>query len=149
VVALILIVIGLLATFGVFRGGGGSSSAPSLDRTDPNAVAAAFLQRYAVHDPSVCGLVAPSLQPRFTSDGRCSGLAGGAATVTVITKAIVCGNRAGYAAQVSPPGQLGKPYASVGLELDGTTWSVRSLLPLSDRSVIQPYNCASSGNYGG
>jgi hypothetical protein len=148
VVALLAIGFGLAATFGAFGDRGPSN--PTVDRTSANAVASAFLSRYVAHDPSVCDLVSAQLHQQFEADGRCAGSpTGPAGAVTVIMPAIVCGDRAGYGAAVTPAGQLGAPYASVGLELDGSTWAVRSLLPLSDRSVIQPYRCATSNSYGG
>lgn len=128
----------------------GTLGSVATDRADPAATATEFLQRYAVHDPAACELVTADLGDRLGRDGRCSGSTTGAAPRIEVLDSITCGTRHAFSAQVDPPGEVTKPYARVGLEQVGEDWSVRSVLPLEDRSVITPSQCAApETEYGG
>jgi hypothetical protein len=121
---------------------GAAGSSPDLNRTDPAATATAFIQRYAVHDPRACELVTPDFRLRLNREGRCTGATQATTPRIDVVNAKTCGNRSGLSAEVNPAGDLGKPYVTVGLELMGGRWAVRSVLPIGDRSVIRPYDCA-------
>ncbi|MGH3809397.1 MAG: hypothetical protein ACRDRU_22780 [Pseudonocardiaceae bacterium] len=118
---------------------GALSSAP--DRRDPADVAKAFIERYAVHDPGACELVTVSLRKRFTRDGRCVGDAHGTTPRIDVLNARTCGDRSMFEAGVTPSGEIGEGYVSVGLEQVGEEWAVHSVLPLDDRNLIRPTTC--------
>ncbi len=145
----------VLALLGVWiaKMAGAFDSAPEpapLDRRDPAATATAFIQRYAVHDPTACDLVTAELRKRFDRDGRCTGTANGTTPRVDVINSQTCGNRGSFSAEVNPAGQISKRYVTVGLEQVGSDWAVRSVLPVDDRSVIKPYDCApASTQYGG
>jgi hypothetical protein len=148
VVVLGLLGTGIAALSGAFDSPP-SDSAPTL--TPQDAVATAFLERYARHDPAVCALATPQLRTTLQRGGRCNGTAAaGAAPVVEVLLSRTCGARHGFSAAVTPPGEIAAPYVTVGLELEGTTWSVRSVLPIADRGVIRDYACAPpTTRYGG
>lgn len=145
-----VLVLALLGIWIAKMAGAFDSSPAPLDRRDPAATATAFLQRYAVHEPTVCELITADLRKRFDRDGRCSGAASGTTPRIDVINAKTCGNRSSFSAEVNPAGEIGKRYVTVGLEQAGDQWAVRSVLPVDDRSVIKPYECApASTRYGG
>lgn len=121
------------------------------DRSDPASTATAFLQTYAVHDPAVCELITPTLNKKFTRDGRCGGTASGQTPTVQVFSAQPCGNKALVKTEVNPAGEVGQRYALVGLNLTDQQWQVNSLLPISDRQVATepPAACATHSSYGG
>jgi len=147
VVALALLGAGVAAISGAFDDAPGGE----LDLTQQSSVATTFVQRYALRDPAACDLATEALRASLARGGRCGGVvtAGAAPTVTVLVSR-TCGNRHGFSAEVTPPGAIGGRYLSVGLELDGARWAVRTVLPLNDRAAIRDYDCAAPATgYGG
>lgn len=122
---------------------GGTGSAPGVDRGDPAATATEFIHRYATHDPAVCELATPQFRAVLDREGRCGGARRGDNPRVEVLFAKTCGARAGLWAQVDPAGEIVKPFVNVGVEQSGDQWAVRSVLPIADRGVIQPYECAS------
>lgn len=147
----VIAVLMMLVGAGVAGCAGATPAANTVDRTDAAATAQAFVQRYAVHDPAACELASARLRPRLDADGRCGGAAHGGAPLTDVLNAQTCGNKALFSAAVTPAGEIGKPYVSIGLDRDpgGAQWSVDAVLPLTDRSVIKPYPCATHTQYTG
>lgn len=136
----VAVVVLALVGIGIATMTGALGSSP--DRGDPAATARSFIERYAVHDPGVCELVTTSLRKQFAHDGRCAGTAHGSTPRIDVLDARTCGDRSSFEAGVTPAGEIGEGYVSVGLEQVGEEWAVRSVLPLNDRSVIKPYPCA-------
>jgi hypothetical protein len=126
----------------VFVGGCGQLAGTNVDRGDPDETAAAFLRLYAAHDPAACDLVATELRSRFDSDGRCSGQPSDVGPQLDVLESRTCGDRHSFSAAVNPSGEVAAPFVTVGLELADGSWSVRSVLPLTERSVIRPFECA-------
>lgn len=126
-----------------------SVNGSSPDRRDPAATARAFIQRYAVHDPTACELVTAELRKRFARDGRCAGTTRGTTPRIDVLNSQTCGDRSGFSAEVDPAGEISERYVTVGLEQVGEEWAVRSVLPVDDRSVIKPYTCATHTEYWG
>jgi hypothetical protein len=148
--AVAMLAVGVAAGYILGQRPDADAPASEVNRADPTATAAAFVTRYARHDPSACELASTELRAQLTRDGRCAGApAGPAPKVDVLIPASPCGTRAGMDAAVAPAGEVGAPYAHIGLAVSGSTWEVRSVLPLSDRGVIKPYGCAPpSTHYG-
>lgn len=146
IVAAVLVL--ALVGIGIATMTGELGSAP--ERRDPAATAAAFIARYAVHDPGVCELVTIDLRKRFARDGRCAGTARGTTPRIDVLDSGTCGDRSSFDAEVTPAGEIGERYVSLGLEQVGEEWAVRSVLPLDDRSLIKHYPCAPAHTtYGG
>jgi len=131
----------LLVVLVVWAVQAGDSDAGDLDRADPQAVATAFVQRYATHDPSVCELAEPRLRDQLDRQGRCTGQSRGDVPVLQVRMSVTCGEHHGFGAQVEPPGEVGAPHVSVGLTRFGTQWLVDQLRPVQDGSVLRPYAC--------
>lgn len=112
-----------------------------VDRASPESVATVFVQRYATHDSSVCELVTPRLYALLERQGRCAGRAGGDVPALMVLVSKTCGDKHGFGAQVTPPGEVGKPYIAIGVNRVGTEWLVDDLLPIQDRVVLRPYEC--------
>lgn len=146
-----LIIIGVVLTVVVGLGvllaiTHGPAPSPALDRTDPAAVGAEFLRRYASGDPAVCDLATVDLHSQLAREGRCTATTatGTASTVTTLfSKA--CGDRAGLQAQVAPAGRLTKPFAVVTLAVLSQQWAVTAVTPIEDRAALRPYACAAAG----
>lgn len=135
-----------LATGGVLLAAGGLAvglAVSGVDRTDDAAVSRAFLTRYATGEASVCELATAELRSQLASDGRCRGEATGQQPQVRIQHIKACGDDALAWVQVTPPGQLGKPYASVGMDRVDGQWAVDSLRPMSQPMPVQPAPCAS------
>lgn len=133
-----VVVLALLGV-GIAKLTGAIGSAP--DRGDPAATAKSFIALYAVHDPGACELVTTSLRKRFARDGRCAGDAHGTTPRIDVLNARICGDRSMFEAGVTPSGEIGEGYVSVGLEQVGEEWAVDSVLPLDDRNLIKPTTC--------
>jgi hypothetical protein len=134
-------VLALLVILG-FVGGCGQLAGANVDRGDPEGTAAAFLRLYAAHDPAACELVATELRSRFDSDGRCGGEPSDVEPRLDVLDSRTCGDRHSFSAAVNPSGEITTPFVTVGLELVDGSWAVRSVLPLTERSVIRPFDCA-------
>jgi hypothetical protein len=114
--------------------------------TDPDSVAGAFVRRYATHDATVCELVTTALRGQMDREGRCSGPARGTPPRVVVLDAQTCGNVHHVDAAVTPEGEIGKRFVSVGLERSGgTAWLVRSVIPIADCRVIASGACEGAG----
>jgi hypothetical protein len=128
-----------------------------VDRSDPQAVATAFLQRYATSNPTACDLATPNLKAELKQDHRCqTSKHGTQPTVKYLVKSICrppSPSESDLVAQVSPPGAWKKPYVDLGVKLTGKKeWSVDQTSTLSDRRIAAENNsrCKSpSNNYGG
>jgi hypothetical protein len=136
----VVVVVLALVGIGIATMSGGLGSSP--DRGDPAATARSFIQRYAVHDPTVCELVTPDLRKRFASDGRCAGTAQGSMPRIDVLNTQTCGDKSDFGAEVAPAGEIGERYVSLGLTQVGEEWAVDSVLPLDDRNLIKHYPCA-------
>lgn len=135
----VAVVVLALVGIGIATMSGALGSSP--DRRDPAATARSFIERYAVHDPGVCELVTPDLRKRFASDGRCAGIAQGSTPRIDVLNAETCGDKSDFEAEVTPSGEIGERYVSLGLGQVGEEWAVDSVLPLDDRNLIKPYPC--------
>ncbi|MGH3722443.1 MAG: hypothetical protein ACRDRI_27135 [Pseudonocardiaceae bacterium] len=111
---------------------GAIGSAP--ERHDLTATAKAFIKLYTVHDPGVCELATASLRKQLARDGRCAGDTHGTTPRIHVIDARTYGDRSSFEAGVTPSGEIGEGYVSVGLEQVGEDWAVRSVLPLDDRN---------------
>ncbi|MCO1575582.1 hypothetical protein M8C13_07395 [Crossiella sp. SN42] len=123
------------------------SSGP--DRTDPQAVTTTFIKGVAVEDPEICELAVQEALRTAEKRGICppGERRGGdftAGPVVTVLQAVPCPAHAGLDVEVTPPLQSGKPFVHVRLVRVDDQWRVRSLLHMSDRNAIQPYQCASA-----
>lgn len=140
IIVLAIIGLGIANLAGAFDSS--ASAGPDLNRSDPTSTATVFVERYAVHDPTACELLDATLEPKFQRDGRCSGTPLGTYPRVDVINSRTCGNRHNFDAEVNPAGEIGKRYVSIGLEETDGQWSVRAVLPISDRSVLRDAACA-------
>ena len=114
----------------------------ALDRSDPVAVATAFARRYAANDPVACQLADQHLRATLQQGGRCSGTTARAAEPVTVLHSRTCGDRHGQSMQVPHIDGGQAPYVTLSLRRTGDEWSVVAVLPVRERAVISPYECA-------
>lgn len=112
-----------------------------VEWADPESVARAFVQRYAVHDPAVCELATSALSTTLRREGRCDGPVRGPTPQLAVLTSQTCGATHGFDTQVAPAGEFGKRFVSLGLERSGGNWFVRTVLPIQDCRILQPRTC--------
>jgi len=116
-----------------------------VDWSDPAAVGAGFVRRYAVHDPAACELVTSALRSRLDAEGRCAGPTRGVAPRLGVFASVTCGGVHSFDVVVAPQGEFGRRFVSVGLERAELVWRVRSVVPIGDCRVMAPPACGGGG----
>lgn len=138
------IAVGLL--IGTSDGDTDETSAAPVDRSNPRAVATAFITRYATGDPAACALVTAEVRSEMQSAGRCQGQVRGHADPSITyLRTVLCPPGSPTAsslyARVKPSGEIGKPYIRVSLSNSGAAWSVSRISTWSTPPSGQAGRC--------
>lgn len=141
-----------MRTLAILTGGVASLlllSGCGLDRSDDAAVARAFAQRYATGAGSACELATAQLRSELADDGRCRGESQGQQPQVTVDYSKVCGDDSQVWVRVNPPAQVGKPYASLGLDRLQDGWAVDRIRATSTPRPDGPARCETQSSYSG